>query len=194
MRANPRSPVSGSRTPTASDRLSVLMYGNGMARVHRERRQHREDLLEEALAQPLVMARQLGVVRDADAGLVPVPRAASRTAPTARRRDPRPVPGSAPAARPPSGRPATGRCSPRTSRRLLLQAGDADLEELVEVRREDRQELRALEERISGVARLVQDSSIELEPRQLAIDVRRRKLDGLHATPGRCRAPGDDGT
>ena len=42
---------------------------------------------------------------------------------------------------------------------LLAQAGDPDLEELVEVAREDRQELDPLEQRVALVARLVQDAA-----------------------------------
>ena len=52
---------------------------------------------------------------------------------------------------------------------LLLQAADALHEKLVEIRRGDRQELEPLEQRISLVFRLVQNASIEREPRQLAI-------------------------
>ena len=55
---------------------------------------------------------------------------------------------------------------------LLLQAGDADLEELVEVAGEDGQEANALEQRVALVDSLEQDAVIELEPRQLAVDVR----------------------
>ncbi|MNZ10678.1 hypothetical protein D3C78_275260 [compost metagenome] len=54
---------------------------------------------------------------------------------------------------------------------LLLQAGDADLEELVEVAGEDQQELQALEQRGGLVERLLQDADIELQLRQLAVDV-----------------------
>ncbi|MNY35280.1 hypothetical protein D3C86_1696790 [compost metagenome] len=54
---------------------------------------------------------------------------------------------------------------------LLLQAGDADLEELVEVAGENQQELQALEQRGGLVERLLQDTDIELQLRQLAVDV-----------------------
>ncbi|MNN37108.1 hypothetical protein D3C81_1510390 [compost metagenome] len=54
---------------------------------------------------------------------------------------------------------------------LLLQPGDADLEELVEVAGEDQQELQALEQRGGLVERLLQDADIELQLRQLAVDV-----------------------
>ena len=48
-RAKPRSPVSGSRSPTAIDSVSVADVRERMPGVDRERRQHREDLVEEAL-------------------------------------------------------------------------------------------------------------------------------------------------
>src|SRR5665811_1695364 len=62
---------------------------------------------------------------------------------------------------------ATGRCD------LFHQARDADLEELIEVRGEDRQELRALQKRVALVASLVEDAGIEVQPRELAVDVRK---------------------
>ena len=53
---------------------------------------------------------------------------------------------------------------------LRLQPGDADLEELVEVRRADRQEPQPLEQRVRRVARLFEHALVEIEPAQLAID------------------------
>jgi hypothetical protein len=55
---------------------------------------------------------------------------------------------------------------------LLMQAGHADSEELVEVLGEDRQESRPFEDRIALVARLPQDPRVEFEPGQLAIQER----------------------
>ena len=57
-------------------------------------------------------------------------------------------------------------------RDLLLEPGDADLEELVEVAGEDGQEAHPLQQRVALVLRLEQDARVELEPRQLAVDVR----------------------
>ncbi|MNN36124.1 hypothetical protein D3C81_1500040 [compost metagenome] len=54
---------------------------------------------------------------------------------------------------------------------LLLQAGDADLEELVEVAGEDQQEFQALEQRVALVQRLLQHPNVELQLRQLAMNV-----------------------
>ena len=62
------------------------------------------------------------------------------------------------------GGPAVGRPRDAAGLELLAQAGDPDLEELVEIAREDRQELDPLQERIPRVARLVEDPRIELEP------------------------------
>ena len=66
-RAKPRSPVSGSRSPTAIERLSVEMYGNGWPGVDGERRQDREDLVEEPLAEGVVVLGDRGVVEELDA-------------------------------------------------------------------------------------------------------------------------------
>ena len=53
---------------------------------------------------------------------------------------------------------------------LLAQAGDADHEELVEVRGEDREELCPLEQRVIGVLGLFEHAGVELQPAQLAVD------------------------
>ncbi len=53
---------------------------------------------------------------------------------------------------------------------LRLQPGDADLEELVEVRRADRQEAQPLQQGIGGIPRLHQHAIVEVEPAQLAVD------------------------
>ena len=53
----------------------------------------------------------------------------------------------------------------------LLQARDADLEELVEVARGDAEELQPLEQRHGLVERLREHALVELEQRQLAVDV-----------------------
>ena len=54
---------------------------------------------------------------------------------------------------------------------LLLEAGDADLEELVEVAVEDREELHALHQRVFRVLRKGEHARVELEPGELAVDV-----------------------
>jgi len=53
---------------------------------------------------------------------------------------------------------------------LLLESRHAHLEELVEVAREDGQEADALQERVVGVLRLVEDTLVEVQPGELATD------------------------
>jgi hypothetical protein len=69
--------------------------------------------------------------------------------------------------------------------RLAEQPGDADLEELVEVRREDPAELHTLEERQRLVGRELEDARVELEMRELAVEQRRRRL-ALYSCRHRC--------
>jgi hypothetical protein len=59
----------------------------------------------------------------------------------------------------------------------LHDAGDADLEELVEVRARDRQELDAFEQRVRRVLRLLEHAPIEVEPRLLAVHVENRSIE-----------------
>ena len=71
-----------------------------------------------------------------------------------------------------SGFEAVGRRVLRqhVAERLLAQPGHADHEELVQVRREDRQELHPLQQRIVRVLGLFQHARVELQPAQLAVD------------------------
>ena len=59
----------------------------------------------------------------------------------------------------------------RAELEALLEAGDADLEELVEIVRRDAQELEPLEQRHFLIERLREYPLVELEQRQFAIDV-----------------------
>ena len=52
-----------------------------------------------------------------------------------------------------------------------LQPGDADHVELVEVAREDRQELGPLQQRLAGVLGQREHAGVEVQPRQLAVEV-----------------------
>jgi hypothetical protein len=52
----------------------------------------------------------------------------------------------------------------------LLDAGNADLEELVQVRTDDAKELQPFEQGIVRIKRLVEDALIEFQPAQLAIE------------------------
>ncbi len=139
-----------------------------MAGIDRERRQDREDLVEEALAERLVVLRDRGVVEELDAfgGERPPDVDVDRGVVGDELEDAR-----AGGRELLLGRAAVGRTGDAAGLDLLAQAGDADLEELVEVAREDRQELDPLEQRIALVARLVQDPGVELEPGQLAVEV-----------------------
>jgi hypothetical protein len=47
---------------------------------------------------------------------------------------------------------------------LLLDAGDSNLEELVQIRTENRQELDAFDQRLRGVLRFLEDAAIEFQP------------------------------
>ena len=69
----------------------------------------------------------------------------------------------------PSGEP-----SDRPGFDLLAKSGDPDLEELVEVAREDREEPGSLQERIPLVAGLVEDAVVEVQPGQFAVQVGER--------------------
>src|SRR5690606_1057740 len=53
---------------------------------------------------------------------------------------------------------------------LAGEAGDADHEELVKIGRRDRQEAHALEKRMAGELRLLEDATVELQPGELAVD------------------------
>ena len=59
---------------------------------------------------------------------------------------------------------------------LLLQPGYPDLEELIEVRAEDRDELEPLEQPVGRVRRLLEHSGVEFQPRQLAVEVMVRRI------------------
>src|SRR5439155_21226161 len=56
--------------------------------------------------------------------------------------------------------------------------GNTDLEKLVEVRAEDRKKLDPLDQRLPLILRFFQDSPVELEPSQLAVD----KIFGIAKT------------
>src|SRR5206468_10141525 len=53
---------------------------------------------------------------------------------------------------------------------LLFDTGDADLEKFVQVRTENAKKLYPLDQRLGRILRLFEDSSIEFEPAQLAVD------------------------
>src|SRR6266566_3547109 len=59
---------------------------------------------------------------------------------------------------------------------LLLQPRYPDLEELVQIGAEDREELEPLEQRVRAVGRLLQHAAVELEPGELAVEVVIRRV------------------
>ena len=69
------------------------------------------------------------------------------------------------------GGPAVGRAGGFAGLDLLAKAGHANLEELVQVAGEDRQELDSLKERIALVSSLEQHAGVELEPGEFAVQV-----------------------
>ena len=163
-------------------------------RIDRQRRQDREDLVQEALAQlelalrSLLVAARCGCLRLGQLGrATPAYRSASARAWSCRTRSRMRVEDL-------GGRQAVGRRPGVAGGDLLLEARHADLEELVEVAGEDGQEAGPLQQRVALVLRLVEDALVELQPRQLAVDVRQR---GGHALPcgaaSRRRADGGHG-
>ncbi len=148
------------------------MYGNGWPGIDGERGEDREDLVEEPLPETGVMLRHVVVVEDRDAfgeergaDVGPDGRVFRHELEDAFPRGGELL----------GGGPAIGRHRRRPRLDLLAQAGDPDLEELVEVRGEDGQELGSLEEWIAIVAGLVEDPRVELEPGQLAVQIRERR-------------------
>ena len=68
------------------------------------------------------------------------------------------------------GESATMPSFTKTAFNCLLQSRHSDHEELVEIRREDRQELQPLQQRVSGIECFFEYSIIEVNPTQFAID------------------------
>jgi hypothetical protein len=83
-----------------------------------------------------------------------------------------------------------GRAGDGTGRRLLRQLGHAHREELVEVRRDDRAELHALEQRQRRVRGELEHAAVEVDPRQLAVEEPPERDLGhvRHGPDGRGRA------
>ena len=70
-----------------------------------------------------------------------------------------------------AGRQSVGRAHRQTHLVATLQAGDPDHVELVEIRREDRQELGPLQQRQRRVGGQRQHAGVEVQPAQLAVEV-----------------------
>ena len=139
-----------------------------------ERRQHREDPVLEHLAQ-LVALRRLE--------LVPVDDADSRGAELVAHGLEDPAGAGGQLLHADADRvELLARAEPvrrrrrQTGRRLLLEAGDADLEELVEEAAEEREEVDALEQRLGVVGGEQQYTLVEIEPGELAVEEDRLEL------------------
>ncbi len=150
----------------------VRDVGEGMGRVHRQRRQHREDVfLEIAIEGLAVLGADVGQVEEVDPAQRQLGSEQALAGPVLglevshHRAD-----GPQLRFRGHSVVAALGVAGAH----LFLEAGDADLEELVKVGAEDAEELQALEEGSTGVQRLVQHPPIELEPAQLTVEKERR--------------------
>ena len=141
-------------------------------RLERERRQHRRDLAREHAGQVRRDVRAPGrAVEQAN------PRRVERGAQV--RPDIELVAQHPPCARLHGGQlllgvVAVGRHLVGAGVQLLERRRHPDHEELVEVRRRDGEELHAFEQRVGGVAGLIEHALVELEPAQLTVDVQRR--------------------
>ena len=154
------------------------------ARADRQRRQHREDVLAEVAldlarrgaATP--RRRRSGCPARASAGLTTSVNCAGVARGRAR------GPCSAISSQHLGRGQAVGaaRVDPRLD--LVVHAGDADHEELVEVRGEDREELQPLDQRQRLVLGQLEHAVVEVEPGQLAVDVE-RGVGELGRAPGR---------
>ena len=125
IRANRCWPPSGSRTIDGDVQRQVRDVGERVRRVHRERREHREDLVEEHLAEGLAVL--VGELVPADTPRCPPRRARGEPVRATRSRRGRPargpVRGSRRAARAACGRPARARgCRRRPVRRARRRA------------------------------------------------------------------------
>src|SRR5688572_14958981 len=144
-----------------------------MARVHGERRQHREHLgLEEHVDGIPLRRREFAHVHELDTGAVERGyQSLVETFLLSREQLAHPLVDGLELCR----RGEAVRTARRyPGRHLPPKASDAHHVELVEVRAEDRQELQPLEKRIALVERLMEHARVELEPAELTVEVERR--------------------
>ena len=152
-------------------KLPVVKVGSRMARIDRHRGQNREcPLVEELIELVPFLAAQFVVAQDAQAfggQLRP-----DQFVPTAilGRHQLLGSPGDPLQLR--DRAQAVGRIILRraVAERLFAQARHPDHEKLVQVRAEDRQKLDALEQRIAGVLGLFENTLVEIQPTQFAVD------------------------
>ena len=155
-----------------------------MARVERQRRQHREDVVLEVLREPGVDRRRVvGRLEEVDA--LGGQQRPQRLAPARgllvdlrqrARADGRQLL---------IGGLAVDRDLLDAGAELLQDGRDAHHEELVEVGAGDGEELDALEQRVRRILRLRQDALVERQPAQLAVDEQRRaaQVVGVEVRP-----------
>ena len=173
------------------ERKGEAKVGNereGMRRVDCQRRQHREDVEEKIVLQPLAVAdRQRGDVADDDGRVFKL---GAQRAPTLllrgdEFRDPRANPFELLDRR----QAVVGKLR-HAGEHLANQTGDANHEEFIEVVGGDRKEAQSLEQRMIAVVRLLQHPAVEFQPRQLAVDKpvgRREQIWRRDVGGGRCR-------
>ena len=153
-----------------------------MRRIDRQRRQYREDVLQEELVEPAVLARgQSAFSDDDDPGLGEV---GLQFEPAALL-----VPGKVADdivdlfelfERGQSVRADDRHACPD----LALETRDADHEELVEIVRGNRQEAQLFEHRMVRVRRFFHDAAVELQPGEFAVDEALGRMP--HVDHGRC--------
>ena len=148
-----------------------------LARPDAERRQHREDLaLVEAVELGQLLALAVGHPADVDA--LRRERRSDDLPPEARQLARQPLDPRADRGERLARRQPVVRAHREARGGLIHQPRDAHHEELVQVRGEDRAELDALEQRHALVRGQLQHALVEVEPRQLAVEQRRRSGSG----------------
>ena len=70
---------------------------------------------------------------------------------------------------------------------LFLQASHANFEELVQVAGEDQQKLQPLQQGVGLIQRLFQYADVELQLRQLAVDIQAAVIQARNRNRWRCR-------
>ena len=157
--------------------------GERVGRVDRERGQHREDRGLEELGKPgaVGLGQALGVYHPDPGGAQPRQHVLGQQAILLGQLRLGLLPDEAQLV---VSADAIGTSSGAEARaNLLLEARHADLEEVVEVLAEDGQELRPFQEGQRGIRGQGEDAGVELEPRELAVEVANGAL--RWARPGR---------
>ena len=152
--------------------------------IDRERRQDREQLPHEPVAQPIVVLGDLRVAGNANPRLGKLHAQAVEHGVLEAKQL---LYADADRGELLCGAHAVGRQARPANLSLLMKPGDADGEELVEVVGEDRQEAHALEQRVPFVARFVEHTLVEVQPRELPVQVNPRGPIGGQTRSNRAR-------